>query len=113
MHKCEFCHSKFTPRPQVKNARACGKKVCQKARQKANEEAWHSRNPGIYDAKYHQVKRRDRLRRMSEIVTRFSKCLETGATLLGEEFELKAIAILLTRFFLKLGIRFTNKLCKS
>lgn len=112
MHECEFCFSQFTPRPQVKNARACGKRGCQQARQKSNEKAWHAKNPGLYDGKYHQVQRISRIRRIREVAHKFSNCLKTGATMLGVHIEGADIFGLLLSFFSDLGIRSTNKFCK-
>ena len=58
MCTCEFCNTEFEPRPQVKNPRACSN--CQNARQRANEKEWRNRHLGLYDGKYHQVKRESR-----------------------------------------------------
>ena len=112
MHECEFCCSQFTPRPQVKNARACGKKSCQEDRQKSNEKAWRAKNTGLYDGKYHQGQRMSRMRRIREVANNLSNCLKTGATMLGVLINGPAIFGLLLRFFSDLGIRGTNKLCK-
>ena len=35
MQICEFCHTEFIPRPQIKKPRACSHSACQKKRQRA------------------------------------------------------------------------------
>ncbi len=111
MQDCEFCHSQFKPRPQVKSPRACGKQECQRERQRENEKAWHSRNPGIYDGKYHSVKRRERLQELRKIAGRLKECLAVGATMLGVTVDEGQILLILERFLLGLGIRTANKFC--
>jgi hypothetical protein len=42
-----------------------------------------------------------------------SECVKTGMEFLGRQFDFQAIRELLERFFLKLGIRRTNKFCNT
>ena len=110
MCTCEFCNTEFTPRPQVKKPRACSN--CQKLRQKANEKSWRTKHLGIYDRKYHRIKREVR---QSEIRTKAKdviRCIKVGGTLLGvnlsEEIQ-QSMNELFLKFLSDLGIRRANK----
>ena len=113
MHCCEFCHSQFEPRRQVKNPRACGEERCQRLRQQGNERSWRARHSDLYDGAYHSVKRRQRQRVMGELVKRVCQCFKIGASMLGLGIDELAVAELLERFFARLGVRRVNKLCMS
>ena len=110
MCTCEFCNTEFTPRPQVKNPRACTN--CQKTRQRANEKSWRNTSLGLYDGKYHQVKRECRKVEIQTKVQDLVRCIEVGGTLLGLALT-KEIQASFQEFFLKflinLGIRRANK----
>jgi hypothetical protein len=109
MHACEFCLSDFEARPQVKSPRACPKPDCQRKRQRANERAWHERNPVYSDVKYHQAKREERVNRILAVVAALKRCLEVGGSLLGLSFKPAEFAPALERWFLRLGVRQINK----
>ena len=113
MKNCEFCSRAFSPRPQVKNPRACNAPVCQAARQRSNEKDWHSRQAEVYDADYHRLKRVGRGRRIQALAERLLACLRTGALLLGADLDFGAIGRELHLIFFRLGIRRLNKFCKA
>ena len=110
MCTCEFCNTEFEPRPQVKNPRACSN--CQNARQRANEKEWRNRHLGLYDGKYHQVKRESRNAAIKTKVKDLIKCVEVGGTLLGiaitKEIQ-ESFGDILLKFLFGLGIRRANK----
>jgi hypothetical protein len=110
MCTCEFCNTEFEPRPQVKNPRACSN--CQKARQRANEKSWRNKHLGLYDGKYHQVKRECRKAAIKTKVKDLIKCVEVGGTLLGiaitKEIQ-ESFCDIFLKFFASLGIRRANK----
>lgn len=110
MCTCEFCSTEFEPRPQVKNPKAC--QDCQKARQRANEKAWRNKHLGIYNGKYHQVKRECRKAALKTKVKDLVKCVEVGGTLLGliitKEIR-ESLGDILLKFLSCLGIRYANK----
>jgi len=108
---CEFCNSYFSPRPQIKNPRACSKKCCQEARQKANEKDWHERNKGLYDGKYHRIKRSFRKKKLKEIINNMLECLKIGSCLKKIEYNFLALEDILSKLFLDLGIKAANKWC--
>ena len=84
MHNCEFCHTEYTPCPQVKKPRACSN--CQKARQRENEKAWQQRNLGLHDGKYHRRLRKERKDEIKSRIKHLVRCIEVGSTLLGTIF---------------------------
>lgn len=73
---CEFCSQEFIPRPQVKKPRAC--KDCQAKRQRANEIDWRKRNMHLVCKKYHQVRRDQRYKKLSQLAAYISHCMTTG-----------------------------------
>lgn len=81
MRNCEFCHTEYTPHPQVKKPRACSN--CQKLRQRENEKAWKQKNLGLYDGKYHRHQRKERLDEIKSRIKHLVRCIEVGSTLLG------------------------------
>ena len=81
MDICEFCHTQYHSRPQVKKPRACPR--CQKRRQQANEKAWKQRNLGLYDGEYHRAQREVRLRKLRLKIEAWIRCMEVGGTFLG------------------------------
>jgi hypothetical protein len=107
MHKCEFCNTEFNPRPQVKNPRACA--ACQGLRQRDNEYDWRKRNPKYSDAKYHELMRGLREKRLKAIAAVISKCIGIGKDMTGTNLEMNEFGMALTRFLLALGIRRVNK----
>lgn len=107
---CEFCHTSFQPRAQVKRPRACSK--CQKERQKANEDAWHERNPKYSDREYHQVQKKQRLKRLGELVGIILECLRVGKDFLKQNFDLEKTRVLFSKFLSVVGIREINKFWK-
>ena len=66
MHMCNYCHTPFSPRPQVKNPKACPKGDCQKARQRGNEKHWRERNKVHYPKDYYELQRCKRAQAISE-----------------------------------------------
>ena len=109
VHQCEFCCASFSPRPQVKNPRACGRAECQGKRQRSNELAWRQRNNVVNDPEYHLLCKRARLERLGHVSERMSRCLSTGATFLNEKIPLELMRDLLFQFLRELGIRRVNK----
>ena len=111
MVKCGFCHTEFTPRPQVKRPRACSS--CQKRRQRENEKAWKQRNLGLYDGKYHRRQRDDRTKEFKARIEQLVRCIEVGSSFLGAVFsdeskaEFKAWLLIAV---LGAGVRRANKL---
>ena len=110
MHICEFCHTSFRPRAQVKHPRACSK--CQKARQRANEDAWHERNPKYSDKLYHLVQKKQRMKRLGELVQIIVECLRVGKDFLRHNFDLEKTRVLFSQFLADVGIREINKFWK-
>ena len=110
MCTCEFCNTEFTPRPQVKNPRACSN--CQKLRQRSNEKSWRTKHLGIYDSKYHKAKRAVRQLAIRTKVKDVIRCIKVGGTLLGlnlsEEIQ-QSMIDLFFKFLSDLGIRHANK----
>ena len=107
-----FCHTSFLPRPQVKNPRACQLKSCQLERQKANEKAWREQNWGLYDSKYHSIRKVQRHRTINHMTTQVVSCIKAGKTLLGHHLDLEVIKEYLAELFLSLGIRKLKKFCQ-
>jgi hypothetical protein len=112
---CEFCHTEYTPRPQVKKPRACAK--CQPLRQDANEKAWKDKNVGLYNGEYHRVRRSGRTRKLRSKVEGWLRCMEVGGTLLGVsafQTETRAeLASAFLKFLSRLGISHANKFWPS
>ena len=96
------------PRPQAKRPRAC--RNCQKLRQKANEKDWRERNPGIYDANYHTIKKKVREARIEEISIKATACLSRGALLVGLCIDSLKIGAKILKLLLFVGLREINKL---
>ena len=103
MHRCEFCHVMFEPRPQVRRPRAC--QSCQRKRQRENEREWRSRHEGIYDGKYQQVQKKERSKKLKKMAERIMKLIEVGKSFLGEAIDLRQMGELLHRFLVGCGIR--------
>jgi hypothetical protein len=108
---CEFCHTDYAPRPQVKKPRACTK--CQALRQAANEKSWKDKNVGLYDSEYHRVRRNGRMKRLRSKVEGWIRCMEVGGTLLGvSTFQTETrseLAAAFLKFLSRLGITHANK----
>lgn len=107
MHQCEFCNASFNPRPQVKRPRACTN--CQPIRQRQNEREWHDRHRGLYDKKYHQLKKLKRAKALLNYSQEILQWLEVGVRFFGKELNLKSFEFLFSKFFASLGIRQVNK----
>ena len=107
MHRCEFCHVMFEGRPQVKRPRACGE--CQQERQRENEKAWHNRNKGLYDLKYHQIQKAERFKKLKAMAEQIFRFIEIGKSFLGTEIDLGGLEELFQLFFISFGIRKINK----
>lgn len=105
---CNYCHAIYTPRPQVKNPKACNKPICQKKRQSANELDWQRKNKNLYDKKYHQIKRSKRLKEVDLIVNIIWQSLLTGLRFHG--FSLNSNAHFFTQIIASIGLRQLNKL---
>ena len=108
---CEFCHTEYTPRPQVKKPRACTE--CQELRQAANEKAWKDKNVGLYDGEYHRVRRSGRIRKLRAKIENWIRCMEVGGRLLGVPAFLREnraeLASAFLKFLSRLGITHANK----
>lgn len=109
MHKCEFCGTIFSPRPQTKKPRACKNESCQKQRQYSNEKNWREKNKHLSDSKYHQIRRQQRQQKLNTLIKALLYCFEIGKDFL-------ALPILTSTFYqyfknmiLQLGIRSINK----
>src|SRR4051812_33789276 len=107
MHMCEFCHTEYKSRPQVKRPRACTS--CQRQRQRTNEKDWRNRNPRYSDPAYHKVCREQRFKKLNEVVTILSSCLKVGKTFLGLDIAMDLVSGALGEFLFALGIRRVNK----
>ena len=110
MNKCEFCNDIFKPRPQVKNPRACDKPECQQKRQSLNEKEWREKNQGLYDGKYHSVKRVERKKTLDKLSDQVFQCIKVGKEFLNQKLNLELVNVFLVDFFHNLGIRCANKL---
>jgi len=97
----------FESRPQVKRPRACGK--CQQKRQQTNEKAWHNRNKGLYDLKYHQIQKTERYKKINLMAEEFFRLVAIGKTFLGTTMELVGLEKLFRLFLISFGIRKINK----
>ena len=100
---CEFCNINFQPRVQVKRPRACPR--CQKKRQSANEKAWHERHPEYDDSEYHQIQKKQRMKRLGEMVGIIVECLRVGKDFLKHSFDLEKTRAFLSQF------RFLSRIC--
>lgn len=114
MHSCNYCHTSYEPRPQVKKPRACDKEECQLARQRDNEKSWRERNKAYYGKEYYEQQRIERDNSITCVVDDLVKCLEVGKTFLDEKIKLKDFNLsefkkALGSFFSYLGMRRTNK----
>jgi hypothetical protein len=107
MCNCEFCHTQFYPRPQVKCPRACP--ACQLQRQRDNEKDWRNRNPRYSDPSYHRVCRRERIRVLRERACALVKCLKIGGDMTGVALAIDFLTADLVEFVIGLGIRRVNK----
>jgi hypothetical protein len=112
MCSCKYCLSGFQPRAQVKNPQACSNEDCQRKRQRDNEKAWHMKNRGLYDAKYHSVKKKKRLESLWEKARVMWQAMQVGSKMLGVMTLAITAEKLLYRFFVTLGVRQVNKLCQ-
>ncbi len=110
---CEFCRELFAPRPQTKNPWACDKKSCQQARQKANEQEWRKTNQPQRPPEYFAAQRKQRFRRILELIEKLCKCLTVGSTMLGQWFSAESFRLIFIGLFQRLGIRCVNKLCRA
>lgn len=104
---CNYYNNIYQPRSQVKNPQACGKEQCQKLRQRDNERKWHQHNQGLYDKKYHQVKRIVRNNTITSIATQLIEALSIGLRFEGKEL---CDPLILNQYICTLGIRILNKL---
>ncbi len=109
MHKCEFCHIEFSPRPQVKNPRACKLDQCQAQRQRSNEKAWKERHSNEYDKEYHSIQRDKRLKAIEKVLESILKCFEVGSKLTGKNIHIDDFKAYFATFIFRLGIRRINK----
>jgi len=108
---CEYCNATYTPREQVKRPRACNNSKCQKMRQADNERAWRSKNQGLYDNKYHQIKSSERHKNLSILIDIIIESLLTGFRFSGVSFSQDRKIFF--ELFSTIGIRELNKLCLS
>ena len=109
MHKCEFYHIEFSPRPQVKNPRACKLDQCQVKRQRSNEKAWKDKHSQEYDKEYHETQRDKRSRAIEMVLDTILKCLDIGSKLTGKSIQINDFKAYFTTFLFKLGLRRINK----
>ena len=109
MHKCEFCHIEFSPRPQVKNPRACKLDQCQTQRQRSNEKAWKLKHSSEYDKEYHEIQRDKRLKAIEKVLESIMKCFDVGSKLIGKNIQINDFKAHITTFLFSLGIRRINK----
>ena len=109
VHKCEFCHTEFIPRPQVKKPRACNHSACQKRRQRANEREWKQRFSLYLDAEYHRSQRLERRKLLKSVVLGLLRCLSTGKELLDFSFRVDLLSPVIEKFIFDLGMRQVNK----
>ena len=107
---CEFCKEEFTPRPQVKRPRACGRKSCQLKRQLANEKEWRSKNKGLYNKKYHNIMKQQRINKLQEYANKLFKIIKIGQNYLNEALKIDDFKSCIFIFFVNLGIRKVKKL---
>jgi hypothetical protein len=91
----------------VKRPRAC--QACQSARQRDNERAWHARHPGLYDQKYHRIKKAMRSQHLQKCARKITRLCEAGSRFFGEKIEIVNFERMLTLFFKDLEVRAANK----
>ena len=106
MHCCEFCHTHFSCRPQVKNPRACSN--CQVERQRTNKREWHEKHTHFNDA-YHGIRRKQREQKILKFVSILIECLRVGQRLSGLKFDSQKFSLILEVHLLELGVRQINK----
>ena len=109
MSVCEFCEALFSPRPQVKNPRACSNDCCQKKRQRLNEKTWRERHPELYGKEYFAGQKETRARVLEGLAAIVSSCFKTGAILIGVDMDWTAVRKEFENLFLQLGLRRVNK----
>ena len=108
MHVCEFCHTDYFCRPQVKTPRAC--QNCQVARQRANEREWRKLHTH-FDDRYHSIRREQRLRKIRALLAVLLECLRLGQRLLGMTLKVDTFSEILEETLVDLGVRRINKFC--
>jgi hypothetical protein len=112
MNTCEFCGSDYSPRRQVKNPRACRKRLCQSRRQTANEREWREKNDKRFGAGYFSCWRKRSFRRRLEVRQSLIEALRIGMSFLGRQiFDIGFLSEFITDFVRSLGMRIVNKLC--
>lgn len=112
MRTCIFCNTEYLPRAQVKNPKACSNPDCQKKRQGLNEKEWRERNKPLNNKKYHQVRRLQRLHKLSNLAAYIARCLKTGMDMinLGQALpSLHKLTSWIHPFLQEMGIRSANK----
>lgn len=107
--RCEFCHTEFEPRAQVKKPRACPNNLCQQSRQRANEKSWREKHTHLSSKEYHRIRRKQRIRKLKNVAESILKCLEVGAEFLNQTIDRNAFSDFLITFISELGIRRANK----
>lgn len=107
---CEFCGSKYFPRPQTKNPRSCKELKCQKKRQLKNQAEWRQSRNIYYSPEYHREKRVERSKKLGRLAESVSELMVVGARFLGVEVEEDKIRDFLTLYFLDSGITLIKKL---
>jgi len=110
MCTCAYCHKSFTPRPQVKNPRACSTRDCQKKRQRDNEKAWRINNKGLYGRDYHNSQKQSRIREIRSKSASILRALKIGYDFLGGNLDWVHFEVKVFQFFVSLGLRRLNKL---
>ena len=111
MCTCEFCHTQFSPRPQVKRPRACPS--CQTLRQRDNENCWRKENPRYSSPLYHELRRKERERKLKAAADALSKCIRIGKDMIGLNLEMAELGPVLAEFLITLGVRRVNKFWSS
>lgn len=109
MCTCEFCHTEFVPRPQVKNARACNNDRCQKLRQAANEREWREVHTQLDSKEYHRIRRKQRIEKLKKVNSAFKKSFKIGVDFLGLPINIDAFLAIFESLLSPIGIRKINK----
>ena len=78
MVTCKFCGTEYSPRPQVKNPKACKKQSCQTLRQRSNEREWRSKNYFRFDGRYYRNWRKSINKRRNEFRNTLIEALSLG-----------------------------------
>ncbi len=107
---CEICKEEFTPRPQIKNPRACSKYACQRERQRRNERDWREKNADLYDRIYHQIQKQKREEKMELILNTIMALLEVGQRFHRMYLNLSKARVFFFEILKSLGLRRINKL---